>query len=98
MTTMTRCSAYAWCIETGEHSEHISAETIVTAPREDMDPLANAYTFDFGFGPAVCIQTEDFTPEQARAKARELRILADAIDVMADAVDTIAAEQAGGVL
>ncbi|MPY37264.1 hypothetical protein FNH09_40485 [Streptomyces adustus] len=92
----TRCHTYAWCVETGDHFEHYSPETVVTPPRKNMDPLASAYTYDLGYGPAVSFQTEDFTPEQARTKARELRTLADAIEVMADAVDAIRAEQPAG--
>ncbi|MBP5915892.1 hypothetical protein ACH3XX_42280 [Streptomyces scabiei] len=83
----TKCRVYpAWCTETGDHDDHrSSAHKIVDAAGTD---IVDARVWHFAGGaPTVCIGESDFTPDQARGKAAELRQFADRVEELAGHVE-----------
>jgi hypothetical protein len=81
-TAEGRCTVHGWCVETGYHFDHNSADHIVTSLFRE-EPLIYAQLFHPSASkPSIGLQGEDLDADQARAKAAELRKLADSIDEM----------------
>jgi hypothetical protein len=90
----TSCRLFpTWCIETGPHYDHRSTDHTITDMRGEDILDARILHFS-GSTPTVCIGQSDFTPEQAREKAGELRCLADRIDELAAHVEAAPAPRA----
>lgn len=78
-----RCTVHGWCVETGYHFDHNSSDHVVTSISRE-EPLIYAHLFHLSTSkPVIGLQGDDLDAEQARAKAAELRKLAEAIDEMA---------------
>ncbi|MDW4904439.1 hypothetical protein RB628_03570 [Streptomyces sp. ADMS] len=81
-TEPAACTAYNWCTETGPHYDHASAEATITDTRGE-EVIDAHLLFNSGSSPIIGISGSDFTPDQARVKAAELRRLADTVDALA---------------
>lgn len=88
-STTTKCRLFpAWCIETGPHYDHVSADAkVIDTKGEDVIDARVLYLSDTS--PIVCIGQSDFTADEARTKAAELRCLADRIDELATHVEAV---------
>ncbi|MFF0106098.1 DUF6907 domain-containing protein [Streptomyces hirsutus] len=81
-TAEDRCTVHGWCVETGYHFDHNSADHVVTSLSRE-EPLIYAHLLHLSTSkPFIGLQGEDLDADQARAKAAELRKLADSIDEM----------------
>lgn len=83
----TSCRLFpAWCIEAGPHYDHVSADVkVIDTKGEDVIDARVLYLSDSS--PIVCIGQSDFTADEARMKAAELRGFADRIDELAAHVE-----------
>lgn len=90
----TNCRLFpAWCVETGPHYDHVSADVkVIDAEGEDVVDARILYLSDTS--PIVCIGQSDFTADEARMKAAELRGFADRIDELSGHVDKAHAPRA----
>lgn len=93
-THTTECRLFpAWCTSFGPHYDHVSADVKVidTEGKEVIDARV-LYLSDST--PTVCIGESDFTADEARTKAAELRCFADRIDELSGHVDKAHAPRA----
>ncbi|MFF2384071.1 hypothetical protein [Streptomyces sp. NPDC058108] len=74
------CRSYAWCSQTGPHYDH---------SRHENGIVSYGATHLSEGTPSLYVGMDEFPPEQAAAKAAQLRAIADRIEAMA------AATQAG---
>lgn len=90
----TNCRLFpAWCVEAGPHYDHFSADVkVIDTEGEDVVDARILYLSDSS--PIVCIGQSDFTADEARMKAAELRCLADRIDELSGHVDKAHAPRA----
>lgn len=93
-THTTECRLFpAWCIEAGPHYDHVSADVkVIDTEGKDVIDARVLYLSDSN--PTVCIGQSDFTADQARMKAAELRGFADRIDELSGHVDKAHAPKA----
>ncbi|MET8824764.1 hypothetical protein ABZX40_17840 [Streptomyces sp. NPDC004610] len=86
-----RCRLHPdWCVQTGPHYDHESASVEVVDTKGET--MLDAFALHFSEStPGVCIGESDFTAEQARDKAAELRRFADRVDELAAHVDKASA-------
>lgn len=90
----TECRLFpAWCIEVGPHYDHISADVKVI-DTEGEDVIDARILYFSGSTPTVSIGQSDFTADEARMKAAELRCFADRIDELSGHVDKAHAPRA----
>ncbi|MBN0043092.1 hypothetical protein JS756_02975 [Streptomyces actuosus] len=87
------CTTYTWCDVAGPHHDHISTGHAITdtTGREIID---SRVIFFSNTEPTVSIGESDFTPDEARDKAAELRALADRIDEHAEQAQVAAQVEA----
>jgi hypothetical protein len=83
----TNCRLFpAWCVATGPHYDHVSADIKVIDTKGE-DVIDARILYFSGSTPTVSIGQSDFTADQARMKAAELRGFADRIDELSGHVD-----------
>ncbi|WP_329598753.1 hypothetical protein OIE43_29905 [Streptomyces pseudovenezuelae] len=75
-----------WCTETGVHDDHFGARHVVMG--NDDRELLDARLLDFsGSDPVIGLGETDTDAIEARAKAKDLRRFADALEALADTMD-----------
>ncbi|MEU0244910.1 hypothetical protein ABZ192_11370 [Streptomyces sp. NPDC006235] len=75
-----------WCTETGVHDDHFGARHVVMG--NDDRELLDARLLDLsGSDPVIGLGETDTDAIEARAKAKELRRFADALEALADTMD-----------
>jgi hypothetical protein len=75
-----------WCTEIGVHDDHFGARHVVMG--NDDRELLDARLLDFsGSDPVIGLGETDTDAVEARAKAKELRRFADALETLADTMD-----------
>jgi hypothetical protein len=77
---------YTWCAEPGLHDDHAGAEHTITDTRGE-EVIGTQLLYFSGSTPTVAVGESDFTPDQARTTAVELRALADTIARLADTAE-----------
>lgn len=83
----SRCPSYSWCVESGPHAMHVSAELAVTMPSGYglSEPTDRVLDFrlmaeDGGIAPQAGFCEADMTPAEVRAKVAELRAHLDRVE------------------
>lgn len=81
------CTAHPdWCTEAGIHDAHLGARHVVMG--NDGRELLDARLLDFsGSQPAIGLGETDTDAAEARAKAKDFRKFADALETLANTMD-----------
>ncbi|MCY0961541.1 hypothetical protein [Streptomyces sp. H27-H5] len=84
------CTVHAWCVETGDHSEHYSKFIEAPTPDHFGHPVLPAGLTDFRGTTVVGLLDLDLTPAAARVRIAELRTHLDNVEALVTAAEASA--------
>ncbi|MGW2438746.1 hypothetical protein ACWCY1_18690 [Streptomyces goshikiensis] len=81
-TPKTSCGVHSWCVETGDHYDHISACISATCTDAYGREVLPVNVIDWGMGVKVGLLDEDLTPVEARGRIADIRAHLDTVEAL----------------
>ncbi|MFD6889114.1 hypothetical protein [Streptomyces sp. NPDC059957] len=81
------CEVHGWCVETGDHDDHMSACMSATCADAYGREVLPVNIIDWGKGVKIGLLDEDLTPTEARSRIAELRAHLDAVEALVTNVE-----------